>query len=82
MFGTQGTDESGMSTLIKQMQIAYAPGTISAAELESIRFELWSNLLNAFYITLTMIDENHWKYKSDKVTVDIQILSKILADIL
>ncbi|CAL8581603.1 hypothetical protein XPA_007292 [Xanthoria parietina] len=62
-----GTDESGMSTLIKQMQIAYAPETISAAELESIRFQLWSNLLNAFYITLIMIDENHWKYESDQV---------------
>ena len=71
-----------MSTLIKQLQIAYAPETISAAELESIRFQLWSNLLNAFYITLIMIDENHWKYESDQVMVDIQILSKILADII
>ncbi|KAL8883602.1 MAG: hypothetical protein Q9192_007083 [Flavoplaca navasiana] len=66
-----GTDESGMSTLIKQIQIAYAPESINATLLEGIRFELWFNLLTAFKIAVEQIAEYHWVYESDEATVDI-----------
>ncbi|KAL9628905.1 MAG: hypothetical protein Q9204_005583 [Flavoplaca sp. TL-2023a] len=50
-----GTNESGMSTLIKQMQIFYAPESINATTLEDVRFGLWFNLITAFIITLEEI---------------------------
>ncbi|KAL8645668.1 MAG: hypothetical protein Q9226_007197 [Calogaya cf. arnoldii] len=62
------TDESGMSTLVKQMQIAYAPETITATNLETVRSELFSNLVAGFQITLEMISENEWQYETTEST--------------
>lgn len=66
-----GTDESGMSTLLKQMQIAYAPDTITATELESVRYSLFSNLVVAFMIVLEEIDEIEWKYGASEIKVQV-----------
>lgn len=66
---TLGTNESGMSTLVKQIRIAYAPETITAPKLEGLRSELLSNLVIAFLITLEMIRQYEWQYKTNEATV-------------
>ncbi|KAL8752715.1 MAG: hypothetical protein Q9199_005551, partial [Rusavskia elegans] len=60
-----GVDESGMSTLVKQMQIAYAPETITAREQEYVRAGLFVNLVAAIHGTLEIIIELGWQYESD-----------------
>ncbi|KAL8670459.1 MAG: hypothetical protein Q9168_004999 [Polycauliona sp. 1 TL-2023] len=57
-----------MSTIVKQMRIAYAPETITATELESVRSSLFSNLVSAVSITLEMIEEYEWQYESHQST--------------
>ncbi|KAI4255833.1 MAG: hypothetical protein L6R42_006544 [Xanthoria sp. 1 TBL-2021] len=54
-----------MSTLVKQMQIAYAPETITATEQEGVRAELFVNLVTAFHVTLEMVIEYGWQHESD-----------------
>ncbi|KAL8872975.1 MAG: hypothetical protein Q9198_007107, partial [Flavoplaca austrocitrina] len=65
-FGLQGTNESGMSTLIKQMQIFYAPESINATILEDVRFGLWFNLVTAFTITLKEIADIDDNFESNE----------------
>ncbi|KAL8724471.1 MAG: hypothetical protein Q9166_007932 [cf. Caloplaca sp. 2 TL-2023] len=64
----EGADESGMSTLMKQMQIAYAPETITPTERENVREELSANLVCAFRIALEMIIESGWHYEEEDST--------------
>ncbi|KAL8848213.1 MAG: hypothetical protein Q9221_006731 [Calogaya cf. arnoldii] len=65
-----GTDESGISTLVKEMQIAYALDTITATEMENVRHELFSNLVIAFQMTLEEISEREWRYGTDQSTAE------------
>lgn len=67
-----------MSTLVKQMQIAYASETITATEQEDVRAELFVNLVSAFHVTLDMIIEYGWQYESDVLfTVLIRIFLEV-----
>ncbi|KAL8995921.1 MAG: hypothetical protein Q9169_004457 [Polycauliona sp. 2 TL-2023] len=76
-----GTDESGMSTIAKQMRIAYAPETLTPAALETVRSVLFSNLTSAFDITLESIEENDRQYQTQDFTVRPRFLQNELANI-
>ena len=65
-----------MSTLIKQMQIFYAPESINATILEDVRFGLWFNLVTAFTITLKEIADIDDTFESNEAEVGISTGSR------
>ncbi|KAL8780126.1 MAG: hypothetical protein Q9213_006610 [Squamulea squamosa] len=72
-----GPDDSGMTTIVKQMWIAYACGNITAEVREQVRDVLFNNLRIAFALTIEFIEQHGLQYhrpKSNAAAISFQKL--------